>query len=761
MLRGVCESNAHLLFVVTNWDDVPHLADKRPYGGQKMNKPKRPIICVVSAEANSIEQRQILFGIIEKAQEYGYDTAVLSNIYNPNISINSLECENKIYELVLSEQISAVILISESFVNEQIREAIANSMLTKDVPIIVLGAHLEEFANSKFTFINTSDIDDTVEIIDHLIDEHGLTDIDYLSGYDYLEFSHNRAEGYRQSLRKHGIEVDENKIHFGDFWMTSGEELAKKYVSGALPLPQAVACANDYMAYGLLDEFRRNNIRVPEDVAVIGYEYINQRLMHYPLLTTYQRNRADLGRCAVEMIRDRLDGIKEPEFTPPKGRFIQGDSCPCGKKLDNYFKELDSAKVKSDFEAWNLFSSLDQEITESKNLDEFVEILGKFHWLIRDAYNVVLCLQSNWYDPTAEASDVMSCRDVMPWFDNTPYEAHRFDFAEIFSRCQTPAVYYFNPLFFGQRLFGHIILRYDVPDTYDDIFRNWIKSVSICLEFLRMKNDIRYLTSCQNLSEQRDTLTGMYNATGLERAYNSAVLHGNKEMYFVMLRICLSEESISIANTDDRIKAVLDASRALDEFCGNHDICGRINENTLICVVQRNAPPELIGDCVASILLQHKKYMEYYGADSFVCVCEQCSGVPYKEIFEKCSAEADIKARALDEKKIISHYREMEEIRSYVYSRPTETFDSESLHDLFPGSTGYLRSVFKRCFGISFHKDCIIARIAKAKYYLSTTTLNVIEISEKCGYLDSKYFLRQFSMVVGMTPIQYRVSIQY
>ena len=35
MLRGVCESNAHLLFVVTNWDDVPQLADKRPYGGQK------------------------------------------------------------------------------------------------------------------------------------------------------------------------------------------------------------------------------------------------------------------------------------------------------------------------------------------------------------------------------------------------------------------------------------------------------------------------------------------------------------------------------------------------------------------------------------------------------------------------------------------------------------------------------------------------------------------------------------------------------
>lgn len=726
-----------------------------------MNKPKRPIICVVAAEANSIEQRQILHGIVEKAQEYGYDTAVLSNIYNPNISVNSLQCENRIYELVQSEQISAVILISESFVNEQIREAIANSMLTKDVPMIVLGAHLEEFRDSKFTFLNTSDEDDTEAIIDHLIDRHGLSNIDYLSGNDYLELSRKRAEGYRRSLRRHGIPVDEKKVYYGDFWMTSGEDLAQKYADGLLPLPQAVACANDYMAYGLLDGFRRNNIRVPEDVSVIGYEYINKRLMHYPLLTTYQRNRADLGRRAVEMIHDRLEGISEPEFTPPKGRFILGDSCPCGKDVNEYFVELENVKVKTDYEAWNLFSSLDQEITESKNLDEFVQILGKFHWLIRDAYNVVLCLQSNWYDPMAEVSDVMTCRDVMPWLDNSPFEVHRFDFGEIFSRCQTPAVYYFNPIFFGQRMFGHIIIRYDRPDTYDDIFRNWIKSVSICLEFLRMKNDIRYLTSCQNLSEQRDTLTGMYNAAGLEKSYNSAVLHGNKELYFIMLRIGLSEESMSIENTDDRIKAVLDASRALDEFCGNHDICGRINDNTLVCVVQRNAPPELLADCVSAILLQHRKYMGYYGSDSFVCVCEQCSGIPYKEIYDLCSAEADIKAKLLDEKKVISHYKEMAEIRTYVYTRPTETFDSESLHDLFPGSTGYLRSVFKQCFGISFHKDCIIARVAKAKYYLATTTLNVIEISEKCGYLDSKYFLRQFSMVVGMTPIQYRVSIQY
>ena len=731
-------------------------------GGQNMSKPKRPIICVVAAEANSIEQRQILHGIIEKAQEYGYDTAVVSNIYNPNVHVNSLVCENRIYDLILSDEISAIIMLSESFINEEIRKKIAGFMYQKDknIPMLILGAYLAEFGDPRFTFINTSDETDMYEIVSHLIEDHGFTNIDFLSGYDTLEASHKRADGYRMALAAHDIPIDENKIHFGTFWMDSGEELAKRYIEGQLPLPQAVVCANDYMAYGMLDAFRNSPINVPDDISIIGYENVDKRLLHAPLLTTYQRNRADLGRSAMEIIHARLNGTEMPEFMPPKGKLISGNSCPCERDDHEFYKELDAEKVKKDYEFWNLFSSLDQEITESKNLNEFVQIISKFHWLIRDVNDIFMCLYANWYEPNAEESDLMTCREAMPWSDTAPFEMHRFNFSEIFSRSPAPAAYYFNPIFFGQRLFGHIVLRYEKPDTYDDIFRNWIKSISISLEFLRMKNDIRYLTNCQNLSDQRDTLTGMFNDYGLKKAYGSAVLHGNKEMYFILMKICLFDESVAASNDDAKIKAIIDASRAIDEFSGNHDLCGRINDNTLVCVVQRSAEPEMLADCISAILLQHKKYMEYCGANSFVCVAKKCSGVPYNEIYEQCTAEADELIRKMSEKKLISHYKEMADIRSYIYNHPDETFGSDSLHGLFPGSTGYLRSVFKQCFSISFHKDCIIARIAKAKYYLSTTTMNVIEISEKCGYLDSKYFLRQFSSVVGMTPIQYRANIQ-
>lgn len=102
------------------------------------------------------------------------------------------------------------------------------------------------------------------------------------------------------------------------------------------------------------------------------------------------------------------------------------------------------------------------------------------------------------------------------------------------------------------------------------------------------------------------------------------------------------------------------------------------------------------------------------------------------------------------------HYEDMLSIRSYIYSNPQDSFESEKLQKLYPYSAGHLREVYKKCFGVSIHKDCINARMAKATYCLTVTPLSMAEIAEQCGYVDSKYFLRQFLATVGVTPNQYR-----
>ena len=721
-----------------------------------MSKPKRPILGVVAAEANSIEQRQILKGVIAQAQHFGYDTAIISNIFNPNVVEKAFFCENQIYDLILSDDISAIILISESFVNVTLRNDVADYIKKKKVPVVIIGTYIKEFDIPGARIINTDDKNDIKNIVTHLIEDHGFTDIDFITGYEDIEASRKRAEGYREALIEHGIKVDEKKIRYGDYWTSSGKKYAEMYAEGSLKLPQAIACANDYMAFGLLEGLAKNGISVPEQVSVTGYEYIDQRMMYSPLLTTYQRNRKELGISAVNLIHHKLLSGKDGDFTPPEGVLIKGDSCPCGRDNLVYYQELDTVKSKRDYEFWNLFSFPDQELTQCRNLTDFSDILGKFHWLVRDAYDIFLCLYSNWYETDAPMSEMMSCRTIMPWADNSPFEVNKYDLGTIFAMHTEPAAYYFDPIFFGEHFFGHTVLRYDKPDTYDDIFRNWIKTVSNSLEYLRMKNDIQYLSKCQNLSDQRDTLTGMYNARGMESACKAAVPHNGKELFLVMLKVCLFDEALSGTDNDAKISAMIDASKAVIRFCGNHDICGRVTDNTFVCLVQSKADAAILADCLESILLQHKKYMDCFGADSFVCTAVKCGDKSYSECFSLCAEEAEKLTKAAADRRLISHYREMSEMRNYVYQNPTETYDTATLHSRFSGSTGYFRSVYKQCFGSSFHKDCISARIARAKYQLSTTTLSVMDISEKCGYLDSKYFLRQFSSCSGMTPIQYR-----
>ena len=717
-----------------------------------MIKKKRMIFGVVTAEANSIEQRQIIKGIARFDQCVGIDTIIFSNNYNPNVKEKELFCENKIYDLILSDEIDGLIVTSESFVNEELRKIIADYISRKTIPVVITGTYLPEMDLPNCTFINTSDENDIEDLTDHLIEKHGFSEIDIITGPATIEASNLRVNGYRRSLEKHGLEYDEKRVIYGNFWMNSGEELAERYHKGELKLPQAVVCTNDYMAYGLIDRFDELGIKVPDDVTVVGYEFVGDRFMHTPILTTYRRNRESIGEDAANMVYSRLKN-REFLFSPPQGEIICGTSCTCGIDRDMYTQELKSARMKREYDNWNLFNPLDQKLTECRTLNDFIDICGTFHWQVRGIQSFYLCLYKNWYDSDAELADILSCQSMVSWDDRSPFDMQKYNFAALLSRNFEPAVYYFNPLFFNDRLFGHLILKYHDPDTYDDIYRNWLKSVSNGLEFLRMKNDIQYLTQCQNLSDLRDTLTGMYNDTGMRKAYHTLDIE-NQQCCLVMMRIGIS--NAGFYELSGKIPAITDAAEAVTQFCGSSDICGRINDNTFACIIQGETDIVLLENRLNSIMLQHNIYIDQYGLDSFVCAAVECSEKSYTKLTGLCSDILADRQREKMEMRMRPHYEDMLNIRSYIYSNPQDSFESEKLQKLYPYSAGHLREVYKKCFGVSIHKDCINARMAKATYCLTVTPLSMAEIAEQCGYVDSKYFLRQFLATVGVTPNQYR-----
>ena len=120
--------------------------------------------------------------------------------------------------------------------------------------------------------------------------------------------SHNidarqRLDGYRAALREAAIEVDADLEFHGDFSERSGYEAARAMLQQRARLT-AVFVANDHMAVGALGAFQEAGVRVPEDVALAGFDDIPMARYLTPPLTTVHVNVLQLGRRAVDLLLD-------------------------------------------------------------------------------------------------------------------------------------------------------------------------------------------------------------------------------------------------------------------------------------------------------------------------------------------------------------------------------------------------------------------------------------------------------------------------
>lgn len=699
----------------------------------------RKLFGVVGSAAAEIEQREILSGIIEKAQELNADVAVISNVYNITDQPAVVRTEDLIYDLIRSDEYDGMILISESLLDPEVRRKILERLHDKTVPVIAVGVEEEGFFLPSFTCINTDDVNDFKDICDHLIDVHGYTDIHILTGNKGRSVSDERIEGYRRSLEEHGIPFDESKVFFGNFWMNSGYDHAMRYINGELPYPQALICCNDYMAYGLLDGFLEQNIDITQKMAVTGYEYIRERYSHIPLLTTYQRNRKALGARAAEMLCYGYTEAGEP----PKGKIICGDSCPCGANTEDIKSDIRTARRKIIYDDLDLFSLLERRLIECKSVTEFVDICRGDRFRIKNAARLYMCLYENWYEASGTTENMVAY-DLMG--TEEPFVFNKYDISAVFRDEAAP--YYFCPLFFSDRELGYVVLGYKSADTFGHIFRCLLQTLANGLEFLRMKNDIRSFLQCQGIPEERDTVTGMLNENGLKKAYRNTDKNG---LVFVAARIMHHHGS----DRKEHINAVLDAAEAVRQF-GSGQICSRINDDRFVCLISGITDTKSLTEQLSALLLHHTSYLKKYGPDSFVCAAVDCEDNDYLQAKEKCFAEIAKTAEIYSARRTRPHYKKLAALRTMIYDSPQMTFDQQKIYSHFNGSDGYLRTIFRKCYGFTLHDDCTNARISAARYLITMSDLSNSRIAEKCGYNDPKYFLRQFSSITGYTVPQYR-----
>jgi LacI family transcriptional regulator len=116
-----------------------------------------------------------------------------------------------------------------------------------------------------------------------------------------------RARGYREALAAHRLPPDDALVRDGDFTADGGHRAMLGFLDEPHP-PTAVFAANDVMAMGALVALREAGLKVPDDVAVVGFDDVPVAGLITPRLTTVAQFQENLGVRAAEMLLERLDG---------------------------------------------------------------------------------------------------------------------------------------------------------------------------------------------------------------------------------------------------------------------------------------------------------------------------------------------------------------------------------------------------------------------------------------------------------------------
>ncbi|MBQ0914684.1 MULTISPECIES: LacI family DNA-binding transcriptional regulator [Streptomyces] len=181
---------------------------------------------------------------------------------------------------------------------------------TNRVPVVLLGEHI---FNGDFHHVAIDNVAAAREATEHLV-SLGRRRIAAIGDQPYStgETAQLRTIGYRQALERAGLSVDESLIvSTPHFHRRLGAEAMRHLLALPEP-PDAVFCYNDLLAIGAMHALADAGVRVPEDVAVIGVDGIQEGEYSSPTLTTIAPDKTQIARTAVSTLVASIEGTAPP-----------------------------------------------------------------------------------------------------------------------------------------------------------------------------------------------------------------------------------------------------------------------------------------------------------------------------------------------------------------------------------------------------------------------------------------------------------------
>jgi DNA-binding LacI/PurR family transcriptional regulator/signal transduction histidine kinase len=243
---------------------------------------------------------------------------------SPQVSTDSAKVSFGLYDLARTEQFDGLILTADAAyaTSPDGLKMFANAF--GKIPVVTQSVALD--GASMFVPDNAEGMRAAVR---HLIEEHGYKRIAFICGIEGQVDAEQRFQAYKDELKAHELRYDEDLVVDGDYSQESGREAILRLLDERKLRFQAVAAANDRMAFGALEALKQRGLRVPEDVAVTGFDDLREAQVTGVPLTTVRQSFFTAGRHALEALVKRLNGETIAPVTITPTQLLVRWSCGC------------------------------------------------------------------------------------------------------------------------------------------------------------------------------------------------------------------------------------------------------------------------------------------------------------------------------------------------------------------------------------------------------------------------------------------------
>lgn len=264
----------------------------------------------------------ILRGIQDRIADNGLSSVVVNADWNPAM-------ERKAISGLLSRRVDGIIFVEYSHL------AVNKELESSGKPHIF--AHRLFGASIKNSVV-PDDAYGAALAVNHLF-QLGHRRIGFISGPSSWHSARGRYEGYVATLARRGIALDPSLVTYGDWETDSGYAAARALLDAASP-PTAIFAANDLMALGALYAVQDMGRRVPQDVAIVGYDNRDFARVVRPRMTTVSMPVYEMGRIAADLlVRQIAGGKEEADEIKVRGELFIRETCgadPARRTQDDY-----------------------------------------------------------------------------------------------------------------------------------------------------------------------------------------------------------------------------------------------------------------------------------------------------------------------------------------------------------------------------------------------------------------------------------------